>query len=61
MEVPLEKGSSEKTISHNIAELVHAGHPQNQAVAIAMKKSGKSNRDCIYGVDAIVKSVGPLR
>lgn len=33
--MPLQKGSSQEAISANIKELVKAGHPQNQAVAIA--------------------------
>lgn len=40
--MPLEKGSSQKTISNNIAELVNAGHPQKQAIAIAYREAGKS-------------------
>jgi hypothetical protein len=40
--MPLSEGSSNETIQKNIEELVKAGHPQNQAVAIAMKKAGKS-------------------
>jgi len=35
--MPLKRGSSQETISANIRELVNAGHPQNQAVAIAEK------------------------
>jgi hypothetical protein len=41
--MPLEKGSSKKTISNNISELRHSGYPQKQAIAIAMHSSGKSN------------------
>jgi hypothetical protein len=35
--MPLKEGSSAKTIGANVRELVHAGHPQAQAVAIAEK------------------------
>jgi hypothetical protein len=40
--MPLKRGSSQKTISSNISELRHHGHPQDQSVAIAMKEAGKS-------------------
>ena len=40
--MPLKKGSSAKTISHNIKEMVKAGHPRLQAIAAAMEQAGKS-------------------
>ena len=42
--MPLLKGKSQKTISRNISELMHAGHPKNQSIAIAMKMAGKSRK-----------------
>jgi len=42
--MPLKKGSSKKVVSQNIREMMHAGHPQNQAVAAAMKKAGKPRK-----------------
>ena len=47
--MPLKSGSSKKTISSNIREMMHAGHPQNQAVAAAMSKAGKSYRKRDHG------------
>jgi len=43
--MPLKEGSSQETISQNIRELIDNGYKQDQAVAIAMEKAGKSNRD----------------
>jgi hypothetical protein len=40
--MPLKKGSSDKTVSENIAELVRSGRPQDQAVAIAMREAGRA-------------------
>lgn len=41
--MPLKKGSSKKTVSSNIRELMHTGkYPQKQAVAIAMSEARKS-------------------
>ena len=42
--MPLRKGSGKAVISANIAELIRAGHPKDQAVAIAYKKAGKSKK-----------------
>jgi hypothetical protein len=42
--MPLAKGKSEKVVSKNISEMVHAGHPQDQAVAAAMRISREARR-----------------
>ncbi len=42
--MPLKKGSSKEVISDNIRELIAAGHPQKQAVAIALEESRKSKK-----------------
>ena len=43
--MPLESGSSQEVISRNIAELIKAGHPKDQASAIAYSKAGRTAKD----------------
>lgn len=40
--MPLLPGKSRKTISKNISEMVHSGHPQDQAVAAALNMARKA-------------------
>jgi hypothetical protein len=40
--MPLLKGHSDDIVSLNIKELRSNGYPENQAVAIALKKAGKA-------------------
>jgi len=42
--MPLKSGGDQKTISSNIREMIHAGHPRNQAIAASMRKAGRGRR-----------------
>jgi uncharacterized protein len=55
--MPLKSGSSQGVISANIAELIRAGHPRDQAAAIAYTEAGKEHgRDAAFDA-AIDKAV----
>ena len=41
--MPLKSGSSQQTISENIAEMIRSGHPRNQAVAAAYSNARKTS------------------
>lgn len=43
-EMPLTEGDSQAAISRNIRELINAGYPREQAIAIAMQKAGKAKQ-----------------
>lgn len=40
--MPLTQGKSKKTVAANIRELMDAGKPQKQAVAIALGEAGRT-------------------
>jgi hypothetical protein len=42
--MPLAKGSSKRTISTNIREMMKAGHPQKQSIAAALSMAGKARK-----------------
>lgn len=42
--MPLKKGKSKKVVGANIRTEMKAGRPQKQAIAIAMRKAGKSRK-----------------
>jgi hypothetical protein len=60
--MPLRAGSSREAVSANIRELVEAGKPQQQAVAIALEHAGLSNKDAADWLDeelaAITRDLG---
>ncbi len=42
--MPLKAGKSNEVVSGNISEMMHAGYPQDQAVAASMRKAGRKRK-----------------
>lgn len=42
--MPLRTGRSDEAVSSNISKLRHEGYKQDQAIAIAMDKAGRSKK-----------------
>jgi len=62
--MPLAHGSSKKTISSNIEEMIHSGHPRDQSIAAALniagyKKAGGGSANAKVQ-DKNVIHVGPI-
>lgn len=56
--MPLKRGKSKAVVSHNIAKMMDEGYPQDQAVAIAMRKAGKARkRNNRKGMDAHAEKI----
>lgn len=68
MIMPLKSGSSQKTISSNISEMIHAGHPQKQAIAAALETARRTKagggpfavRQVEYAKPAHMIHTGPI-
>lgn len=59
--MPLESGSSQASISHNIATEVRNGHPVAQAAAIAYSKArGDSNGEFLAKLDSALARAAKL-
>ena len=59
--MPLLPGKNQKTISHNIREMVRAGHDQKQAVAAALNTARKAAEGGPVGPDHHKVFHGPLK
>jgi hypothetical protein len=58
--MPLFPGSSDSVVSHNIAEMIKAGHPKDQAIAAAMRKAGRSKEESEQGSNNFERAVRSL-
>jgi hypothetical protein len=58
--MPLQKGKSQETISSNISEMVHAGHPQKQAIAAALQTARESARGGLHMPKPKMPKMGPI-
>ena len=58
--MPLSKGRSQKTISHNIAEMIGAGHPRDQAIAAALSTARKMAKADGGGMPRQARATGGL-
>jgi hypothetical protein len=47
--MPLKRGSSQKTISSNISEMIASGHPRDQAIAAALSTARKTRPHRAFG------------
>lgn len=47
--MPLTRGKSQKTISHNISEMIGSGHPRDQAIAAALNTARKTRPHKAFG------------
>ena len=56
--MPLKSGKSNKVVSENIATEMHAGKPQDQAIAIAMSKAGRSKKKAKHKGNPFKKAMG---
>jgi hypothetical protein len=42
--MPLKKGTSKKTFSSNVREMMHSGYPQKQALAAAYSQKRRTKK-----------------
>lgn len=58
--MPLLEGHSDDIVSSNIKELRNSGFKENQAVAIALKKAGKSKAAAKATDKVVAKKTGKI-